>query len=102
MLGHSTQSILDLCELMGANLQAIPEPSFTLNPSNQPSPIFTQKRQPKPAPKSKRLTANLIYDFDIYVRAAVEIQKVYRGFKCRKFTLRCVSFAKFRQKIISI
>ncbi len=72
-MGHSTQSILDLCELMGANMHAIPEPSFTLNPSNQPSPIVTYKKRPKPEPKSKRLTANLMYDFDIYLRAAVEI-----------------------------
>jgi hypothetical protein len=39
VLGHSTQSILNLCELMGENMKAVPEPSFTLNPSNQPSPI---------------------------------------------------------------
>ena len=34
--------------------------------------------------KSHRLAKPCMYDFDIYVRAAVEIQKVTRGFLYRK------------------
>ena len=36
------------------------------------------------SPKSSKLKRPIIFEFDLYVRAATEIQRVYRGYHSRK------------------
>lgn len=36
------------------------------------------------SPKSQRLSQPCLYEFDIYLRAATEIQRVFKGYLCRK------------------
>ena len=38
------------------------------------------------APTSERLRKPFLYDFDLYIRAAKEIQRLWQGFKARKAT----------------
>lgn len=53
--------------------------------------------------RSERLAQKpILFSFDIYVRGATEIQRVYRGFLSRKKTLRAPSFAAFRDRLVKL
>ena len=43
-----------------------------------------------------------MFDFDIFIRAATEIQRVFRGYKSRRVTFKGHSFAKYKLKIVKI
>ena len=51
--------------------------------------------------KSPKLVKPLIYDFDIYVRAATEIQRHFRGYLSRKSTCGG-SLKRLRKRVIII
>lgn len=52
------------------------------------------------SPKSSKLKRPILFDFDIYVRAATEIQRVFRGHKVRKSAYGY--FSNVRGKVIFI
>jgi hypothetical protein len=52
---------------------------------------------------STKLYSGIIYEFDIYIRAALMIQSAYRGFVCRKRNLaKCATFVEYRTKVVKV
>ena len=44
----------------------------------------------------------ILYSFDLYIRAAVEIQRTFRGYRDKIKVLKSRSFEEFRRKIIMV
>lgn len=60
---------------------------------------MSQRKKFSPS-KNRKLVQPIVFDFDIYILAAVEIQRVYRGYLVRKQL--CGSFLEFRRRIIRV
>ena len=53
--------------------------------------------------KSTRLVQKpILYSFDIYIRAAIEIQRTFRGHRDKLRVLKSKSFKDFRRKVILV
>ena len=53
--------------------------------------------------KSVRLVQKpILYSFDIYIRAAVEIQRTFRGYHDNLRVLKAKSFKDYRRKVILV
>ncbi|CDW87757.1 UNKNOWN [Stylonychia lemnae] len=51
-------------------------------------------------PKSQRLNQPMLYEFDLYIRAATEIQRHFRGFLVRKKIFG--NFKRYRQVVVKV
>lgn len=64
-------------------------------------PTKTQKSSIVTKKKPNKLYKNLVYDFDLFIRAATMIQAQWRGFAARHRVLRCATFTEFRKHVVT-
>lgn len=103
LLNEQEKSYRDQFLKIEAALSADPifsSPEKTVLEGNSPGSALSFQRRWFSPSKNKRLVQPTLYDFDIYVTAAIEIQRVYRGFAARKST--SGGFYSLRGNIIRI